>query len=351
MVFFVMTIASMHAPPWKILFATGLPGGTYHSVALEYQAELARQGITMELLQTPGSPGVLRALHDVKTHAVAGFVQGGIARPEDQRDLESLGTVFYEPLWLFARDERCAPVCSLPEFIELLSRRVSIGGPDSGTQVLAALVLESLGIPQSDNWQRLSSMDARDALLAGNIDAVFLVDAWEAPGIRQLLADPAIRAMDYPIADALIEVSPTLHHVVLPRGARSFPLDLPPRDINLVAPKASLMVRQDLHPAIKRLLLEAMRRLHARSRMFTKSGEFPAPEAIGLRLSDVAQQFYNRSEPFYYRFLPYWIADLIAVSVAMMVPVYALFGRLLAQLLTRRRASLKEISDAAQKPG
>ncbi|MBO0753261.1 MAG: hypothetical protein J2P53_14175 [Bradyrhizobiaceae bacterium] len=53
--------------------------------------------------------------------------------------------------------------------------------------------------------------------------------------------------------------------------------------------------------------------------MFTRDNEFPAPEAIGLRLSDTARIFYGHSEPFYFRFLPYWMADVIAGAIAVLV--------------------------------
>jgi TRAP-type uncharacterized transport system substrate-binding protein len=114
----------------------------------------------------------------------------------DQKDLESLGTVFYEPLWLFVRNETCAPVCSLAEFVELLSRNISIGSPDSGTQILAEAALKSFGAKTSARWQRLPVPQARDALLAGQIDAAFLVEAWESPSVRQLLGDPMASVLD-----------------------------------------------------------------------------------------------------------------------------------------------------------
>jgi hypothetical protein len=45
---------------------------------------------------------------------------------------------------------------------------------------------------------------------------------------------------------------------------------VPARNIDLVASGASLVVRQDLHPAIKYLLLQAMRRVHSKPAMFTR---------------------------------------------------------------------------------
>ena len=36
---------------------------------------------------------------------VVGLIQGGVAGPTDVSELESLGTVFYEPLWWFRKRE------------------------------------------------------------------------------------------------------------------------------------------------------------------------------------------------------------------------------------------------------
>jgi hypothetical protein len=66
-------------------------------------------------------------------------------------------------------------------------------------------------------WQRLPPPAARDALLAGQIDAAFLVEA----SVGELLRDPAIRVTDYPAADAQVDVSPVL------RRTAARPAELP----------------------------------------------------------------------------------------------------------------------------
>jgi CDP-diacylglycerol pyrophosphatase len=111
----------------------------------------------------------------------------------------------------------------------------------------------------------------------------------DSPDVQALLADPAAALIGYPNAEAYIEISPVLHHVVLPSGARSLAKDEPAQPIDLLAPKAGVAIRQDLNGSVKYLLLRAMRQVHGPPRMFTKSNEFPAPETIGLRLSDLAR--------------------------------------------------------------
>lgn len=329
---FVITMGTMRFPPDEITIATGPAGGSYDYYSRRYRDELARHGTQVKLVATNGTPANLRLLHDKRSSVVAALVQGGITGPADQEDLESLGTVFYEPLWLFSRIE--APLA------DLAHRNISVGGDDSGTQVLARAVLGAYDPGHLAHWHTVPISVGRPALLAGEIDALFLAEAWGSPNVEKLLHDPGIRAIGLPSADALVDVSPALHHVVLPRGAINFLTGEPVPPLDLVAPKASLVVRRDLHSAVKYLLLNAMR-IHSAPAMFTKQGEFPAAEAIGLRLSDVAGKFYSHTEPFYYSFLPYWVADLIATSIAVLIPVYAVLHKFLEGSLARRRAGAR----------
>jgi len=48
----------------------------------------------------------------------------------------------------------------------------------------------------------------------------------------------------------------------------------------LFAPKVSLVVHKDLHPAIQYLLLDAAVRIHSRPGIFQHANQFPAAESI-----------------------------------------------------------------------
>src|SRR5215204_1370529 len=88
-----------YRPPRDFIFATGREGGAYYSYALDYQKRLADTGYTMNLLPTAGSVAILEAIN--AGTADVGFVQGGTAGNIDTSNLVSLGSVFYEPLWIF----------------------------------------------------------------------------------------------------------------------------------------------------------------------------------------------------------------------------------------------------------
>jgi hypothetical protein len=95
----------------------------------------------------------------------------------------------------------------------------------------------------------------------------------------------------------------------------------PPTDVVLAAPKASLVVRRDLHPAIQYLLLEAAVQIHSGPGMFRHAGQFPAAEAIDLPLSDHARHFYRSGPPFLQRHLPFWLAVLVQQLLVVLIPV------------------------------
>ena len=66
----------------------------------------------------------------------------------------------------------------------------------------------------------------------------------------------------------------------------------------MLAPKGSLAVRADLHPAIQHLLLSAAVQIHSQPGVFQKAGQFPAAETIDVPLSEEAQRFYKTGRSF-----------------------------------------------------
>ena len=112
--------------------------------------------------------------------------------------------------------------------------------------------------------------------------------------------------------------------MVLPAGVVDLLANRPPADVVLLAPKASLVVRADLHPALQYLLLEAAVQIHSQPGIFQKAGQFPAAESIDLPLSGEAHRFYKSGRPFLQGYLPFWIATLVEKSLVVLIPLAAL---------------------------
>ena len=345
-------------PPRTIGMATGALGGAYYEFGNRYRDELARANVAVRVVQTAGSPENLALLHDPHSGVSAALVQGGTINPEDSSELESLGTVFYEPLWLFRRSEVAGGGLD-----GLRGRKIAIGPDRSGTQALTLELLKRHGIRQQvSELLPLATRDAADKLLAGDIDAAFMVASWDAPDVQRLLAAKHIELSSYPQADAYVALYPFLTKVVVPRGVRDLANDQPPTDVVLIAPKASLVVRKDLHPALQLLLLTAAEQIHAGPGIFQHTGEFPAAEAFGLQLSDEALRFYKSGPPFLHNYLPFWVAELIGKLVILLIPILGVlypmmrFLPLLYDWTVRRKISrlyseLRFLEEELEAPG
>ncbi len=303
--------------PRTVVMATGPDRSAYASFGARYREILARSGVDLRLRPTAGALENVALLRDPASGVSVAFSQAGTVTAEDAAALASLGTVFYEPLWLFHRglDPNAA-------YSALRGKRLSIGPEGSGTRALALQTLALGGIDtRSPDLLALAPADAAERLVRGEIDAAAMVTSWESPVVRQLLSAPGVLLASFPRADAHVALNPYLSKLVLPAGVGDMARNVPPADVVLVAPKASLVVRRDLHPGIQYLLLEAADEVHSPPGLFHRAGEFPAPEAIDLPLSADARHFYKSGPPFLQRYLPFWLAVLAGRLLVVLVPL------------------------------
>ncbi len=304
-------------PPRTLLLATGPQGSAYAVFGARYRAILARSGVELRLVSTAGALENLARLRDPASGVRAGFVQAGTARNEDADLLVSLGTIGYEPLWLFHRGLEVSR-----GFAAFRGKQVAIDAEGSGTRALALKTLALGGIEaDSSELLALSSGEAAEKLARGEIDAVAVVTSWEAPVVRELLTAPGVQLASFPRADAHLALNPYLSKLVLPAGVADLGRNIPPADVVLVAPKASLVVRRGLHPALEYLLLDAATEVHSPPGLFHRSEEFPASEAIDLPLSQEARQFHKSGRPFFQRYLPFWMGVLAQRLLLVLVPL------------------------------
>lgn len=313
-------------PPRTLVMATGAEGGAYYEASIRYREILAQAGITLQLLPTTGAPENLARLRDPRSGVSVGFIQGGITTQKESPEIESLGTVFYEPLWFFSR-------ISGSRAEGLSGRRLSVGSEGSGTRALVLKLLERNKIVAE--FFGFTPQVAGEKLIAGDIDVAFIVASWDSPVVQRLITAEGIELRSFPRADAYIELYPFLNKVVLAEGVGDLATNRPPSDVVLVAPKASLAVRADLHPAIQSLLLNAAAQVHSGPGIFRKAGQFPAAESIDIPLSDEAQRFYKNGRPFLQQYLPFWIATLTERLLVILIPLAVLlfpFFKFLPQL-------------------
>ena len=167
----------------------------------------------------------------------------------------------------------------------------------------------------------LSHQAAAEALIRGEIDAALMLAAWDSPAVRQLVTEDGIVLVSFPRADTYVALYPFLSKLTLPAGAGDMAKNRPPTAVTLFAPKASLVVRKDLHPAIQSLLLDAAEQVHSGPGIFHQTRQFPAAEAVDLPLTDEARQYFRSGRPFLQRHLPFWLAVAIGRLLVFLIPV------------------------------
>lgn len=83
-------------------------------------------------------------------------------------------------------------------------------------------------------------------------------------------------------------------------------------------------MREELHPALQYLLLEAASEIHSGPSLFQREGMFPAGEPMGVPLSRDARHFYKSGAPFLHRYLPFWLAVLVERLLILLIPLVGL---------------------------
>jgi len=312
------------APPKQLILSSGGDGGAYQRFALHYKDVLARYGIALVEMPSAGAVENLARLRDDKVEVDAGFVQSGIGSAGEEEALTSLGSLYYEPLWIFYR-AGLATEGELDRIDQLHGRRIAIGPPASGTNKLARDLLEAHGIAaQPTHLLEQGGAGAVAALAQGRIDALFAVGPLQSATVWTLLYTEGVRLMSLSQADAYTRRFPYLTKLSLPRGAVDLQRNVPPRDVTLVAPMATLLLREDTHPALVDLLLQAATEVHSGPGIFQRPGEFPNATPGDFPLSKEAERYYRSGKPLLQRYLPFWAATLIDRLMVMLVPILAL---------------------------
>jgi len=305
------------APPRRVVLATGQENSAYEEFGRKYAAVLAREGIRVELQRSLGSEDNLQRLQAGKVDIA--FVQSGQAAGAGAdaqggaAGLMSLGSLFTEPVWLFLREDT-KPGKKRPQIAnltQLKGLKINLGPEGTGVPKLFRQLLAVNGVEPGDmQVSALENTPATVELLAGRIDGLVFSSAPEAPLIQMLLQTPGIRLFDFRQAEAYTRRLPFLTHVVLPRGIVDLGRDIPSQDFDLIAPTATLVAREDLHPALVDLFVKAATEVHGGAGWFQQQGQFPSPRYTEIPVAREAAKYYRDGPPFLQRYLSFWLANL-----------------------------------------
>ncbi len=324
-------------PPRRVVLATGGERSAYAEFGRRYAEWLKPHGIEVELRHTQGSAENLALLRQPDAGVDIGFVQGGADRVHDLDEtpdagLVSLGSMFHEPIWLFYREDAAQRLLKAPTLTglhQLAGWRLNVGVPGSGMPPLMNRLLEANRVdPSAITLVQQPLTPAVVDLLEGRLDAVALVSAPEAAMVQMLLQTPGIRLFDFAQSEAYSRRFPFMSAVLLPRGVVDLARDLPPADVRLVAPTATLLARETLHPALVQLFVQAAQQVHGAPGWFQRKGDFPNAADAERTVSPEALRVYRSGTPWLQRYLPFWLANLadrmwvaLLAIVAVLIPL------------------------------
>lgn len=293
---------------------TGGIGGTYYPIAgLVAQAISNPSGNCDgdEICGVPGlvavaqsSSGSVANVRDIAAGRIeSGFVQSDVAfwafaginafeQEGRQTSLRAIANLYPESFHIVVRRDS-----GIKSVGDLLGKRVALDEVGSGTLVGAQLVLEAFGLTEDTiEVAYLKSDDAIERLVAGDLDAFFLIAGYPAKvvGWASELAEIDLVPVAGKQIDALVKSNPFLHIDKIPAGVYSGV-----REVKTLSVAAQWITRADVSEDTVYGILQALwrsdaRRLldrgHAKGRVIRLE---TALEGIGIPLHDGALRFYR----------------------------------------------------------
>lgn len=304
----------------RLTISTGQPDGAYHQHATRYVEAFARHGIALTLKASAGSADNLQRLQSGAPDVDLALVQGGFGWSSVAKDavalstVQTLANVDIEGLWLFGRD---LPLGSL---LDLVGLKVAAGPDGSGHRVMLLRLLHQLQVPpDAVALSDLSGLAARDALVRGDVQAVFMVAAPGAPGIGALLTTPGVQLAVLRRATAISDRNNYLESRLLPEDALG--LRQPPVDTALLTTPTHLLVRHDLDPALKRVATAVAIEVHRGAGPFHREGEYPTLRHSDFPTAPEARQVFAQGLGGLEALLPFWWAQVLQRLLIIGVPV------------------------------
>ena len=314
-------------PPSHVNVASGRPHGNYAATVDTINTAFREQGIKATNIHTQGSIDNARLLLDPRSKVNAALIQGGALDASTAKQLSSLGSVAYEPIWIFYDQRR---IKHLEDFSDLVRWRVGVGPTGGGTRpVLAeALRLNNLSIDDERHFISGSYDENLIDFEQGRLDAVVMVANIRDANIQRLFELPHARIAQIRHADAYTKHMRYLEVVTLPAESIDIARDIPKTEIRLLATTTQAVVRDDMHPDLQMLLLITIKdaiRQHQNNLFFAPPGKFPAYIDTTIPESPVARRFYDFGTPVVWRYLPPWLAGVVDRIWVLIVGAFALF--------------------------
>jgi len=300
----IMVIIYLEPTPPKKIKVAG-----YITLVEPIKEYFEKEGFEVESVATEGSIQNAELLAADNSSVDAAFIQGGAISKELASKIQSLGSIAYEPVWIFYQKSLGKEIGTLKDLSNL---RVGVGPEKGGTRPLAKelFLLDGISIDKSSNFITDSYENNNRDFQEGKLDAIIVVTPFLSPDIQQLLREPKVKLFNFDLASAYVKKIPHIEEVIVPKGSIEIDKMIPPHDIQLIATTTTLAIRKDFNKDLQFLMLIAMKNLNRNPDMmfFSKRQEFPAYMDATIEASKVALKFYDYGIPEIMRYFPHSIA-------------------------------------------
>jgi TRAP-type uncharacterized transport system substrate-binding protein len=333
-----------------IVLTTDDVGTEWHEMAEGIAAYLKPHGVEVELMPSHGTLNNLERLIEEDGKVNAGFLLAPAINPADASKLYSLGSMDYEPIWIFYRK---SPEVKISEIRDLHSYRVGLGLHTTGSYVLSKNLLALNGVNVENNSNFISDKRSENVkrLKNGEIDAIIMAAGVIDKTVQKLLHDPSIEVFSFNNSEAYAHLTSYYKPMKILAGSIDLLNYLPNKDIDLIAVTSTLAVRKDMNPGEQLALLLGAQDFAAKNnvRMYAKPKEFPAYVDHAIQLSPIAKNFYDSGPPGLLQHLPFKLAIFLnrfwalLVAIAFVGSLQITFSLSGTNFKLKLRALLKEL--------
>jgi TRAP-type uncharacterized transport system substrate-binding protein len=300
-----------HTSTKEIILAADQKGSSWYLMAEKSRGFVENTGFKYDIRTSDGTLQNAELLKDPSSEVNVAFLIPGALDPETNKSFYSLGSIDYEPIWIFYRKE----IGGMSALADLAKYKVGVGPTKSGRFVLTEklFALNHIEIRNNKNFISNRLGEQLGELQEGKLDAViFIGQAYDA-NVRLLAKNPDLKLYDFNEADAYTKNLSFLQKVTVPAGSFDIAERIPQKAVTLIAITTTLAVRRDTHPTVQLAVLLAARDAErsAESLFFSKRNEFPVYMDPLIELSPIAQRFYDYGPPVLLNYFPFWAATLV----------------------------------------
>lgn len=317
-VLLLYAIIEFNTPKQKreLILATGMVGSDSYAYGLSYKSLLEQEGVKLNIVPTNGALDTIGYLNNKQVDI--GFINSGILTNKLDYQFESIASVYYEPLWIFYRNDGYP----LNYVIEAFNRKIGISISNDGTYDIAKKILESNGIDEeSSKFFYEFDSEALKKLKNKELDIFITLASEQNAYIYELLADPKIEILSLNRAKAYMQKFNNFSHLLLYEGGLDLYKNIPAFQVELLSTTQNLVAHEDVSKELIRIFLKKVKQIHSSNNFFQNKENFPNLDHLDTVINSEAELYLIHGDSWLESIFPYWIASNIDRLKVLLIPL------------------------------